>query len=91
MAPSLAERIHVEFDAMARRTLEGQAMELGWRRDHVLDVQPEDYLELIMHKTCWYTTIHPLRVGALVGSRGQRRRTPDGPLRVPLGGRLPDP
>ena len=23
-----------------------------------------------MHKTCWYTTIHPLRVGALLGSRG---------------------
>jgi geranylgeranyl diphosphate synthase type II len=23
-----------------------------------------------MHKTCWYTTIHPLRVGAIVGSRG---------------------
>ena len=23
-----------------------------------------------MHKTCWYTTIHPLRVGAMVGSRG---------------------
>ncbi len=31
---------------------------------------PEDYLHLIMHKTCWYTTIHPLRVGAIVGSRG---------------------
>jgi geranylgeranyl diphosphate synthase type II len=24
-----------------------------------------------MHKTCWYTTIHPLRVGALVGSSGR--------------------
>ena len=24
-----------------------------------------------MHKTCWYTTIHPLRVGALVGSGGK--------------------
>jgi geranylgeranyl diphosphate synthase type II len=23
-----------------------------------------------MHKTCWYTTVHPLRVGALVGSQG---------------------
>ena len=23
-----------------------------------------------MRKTCWYTTIHPLRVGALVGSAG---------------------
>ena len=23
-----------------------------------------------MKKTCWYTTVLPLRVGALVGSRG---------------------
>ena len=50
--------------------LEGQATELGWRRDNVTDLTPEDYLDLIMHKTCWYTTIHPLRVGALIGSAG---------------------
>ena len=55
---------------MALRTLEGQATELGWRRDNVTDLAPEDYLDLIMHKTCWYTTIHPMRVGALLGSAG---------------------
>jgi geranylgeranyl diphosphate synthase type II len=55
---------------MAMRTLEGQATELGWRRDRSTDLTPEDYLDLIMHKTCWYTTVHPLRVGALLGSRG---------------------
>jgi geranylgeranyl diphosphate synthase, type II len=66
----LAERLLSEFDAMALRTLEGQATELGWRRDRVDELEPEDYLQLIMHKTCWYTTVHPLRVGALIGSRG---------------------
>jgi geranylgeranyl diphosphate synthase, type II len=66
----LAERVFAEFDTMALRTLEGQAMELGWRHDNVTDLAPEDYLDLIMHKTCWYTTIHPLRVGALIGSGG---------------------
>ena len=66
----LAERLMSEFDAMALRTLEGQATELGWRRDLVHELAPEDYLDLIMHKTCWYTTVHPMRVGALVGSRG---------------------
>ena len=55
---------------MMLHTLEGQATELGWRRDIVVDLTPEDYLDLIMRKTCWYTTIHPLRVGALVGSAG---------------------
>ncbi len=67
----LAERVHNEFDTMAMRTLEGQATELGWRRDATTGLTPEDYLELIMHKTCWYTTIHPLRVGALIGGRGR--------------------
>ncbi|HEY7456123.1 MAG TPA: polyprenyl synthetase family protein [Solirubrobacterales bacterium] len=64
----LAARIGEEFDLMARRTIEGQARELGWRRDGARGLGPEDYLDLIMHKTCWYTTIHPLRVGALIGS-----------------------
>jgi geranylgeranyl diphosphate synthase type II len=71
----LAARIGDEFDLMARRTLEGQARELGWRREVVLDLKPNDYLDLIMHKTCWYTTIHPLRVGALIGTLG--RADPD--------------
>lgn len=66
----LADRVLSEFDAMALRTLEGQATELGWRQDRVEALEPEDYLDLIMHKTCWYTTVHPLRVGALIGSGG---------------------
>jgi geranylgeranyl diphosphate synthase type II len=71
MDGDLAEHLLSEFDAMALRTLEGQATELGWRRDRVEELEPEDYLDLIMHKTCWYTTVHPLRVGALIGSRGE--------------------
>jgi geranylgeranyl diphosphate synthase type II len=70
MDRDLADLVMAEFDTMALRTLEGQAIELGWRADAVADLQPGDYLNLIMHKTCWYTTIHPLRVGAMVGSGG---------------------
>jgi geranylgeranyl diphosphate synthase type II len=70
MDPDLADRVLREFDAMALRTLEGQATELGWRRDRVGELEPADYLDLIMHKSCWYTTVHPLRVGALIGSAG---------------------
>nr|WP_046283567.1 polyprenyl synthetase family protein [Mycobacterium sp. UM_NZ2] len=66
----LAELVWAEFDTMALRTLEGQAIEVGWQADNVEDLRPEDYLNLILHKTCWYTTIHPLRVGAMVGSHG---------------------
>ena len=67
---SLADLVAGEFETMMLRSLEGQATELGWRRDTVEELTPEDYLDLILHKTCWYTTVHPLRVGALIGSGG---------------------
>jgi geranylgeranyl diphosphate synthase, type II len=70
LGPRLADRIMVEFDFMSQQTVAGQALELGWCRDNRVDLDPGDYLELIMKKTCWYTTILPLRVGALVGSHG---------------------
>jgi geranylgeranyl diphosphate synthase type II len=67
----LAGRVWAEFEFMARQTVDGQAIELGWMRDRRTDLTPDDYLELIMKKTCWYTTVLPLRVGALIGSGGQ--------------------
>lgn len=65
----LAERVWSEFDFMARRTVEGQATELGWQRDGRIELTPDDYLDLIMQKTCWYTTVLPLRLGALIGRK----------------------
>ena len=67
----LSARVWSEFDFMARQTVDGQALELGWLRDGHTDLTPDDYLDLIMKKTCWYTTVLPLRVGALIGSRGR--------------------
>jgi geranylgeranyl diphosphate synthase type II len=77
LGPSLAARIWAEFDFMARLTVDGQARELGWQREARLDLTPDDYLDMIMRKTCWYTTLLPLRVGALIGSR---RRLDLGPM-----------
>ncbi|CAN5182381.1 polyprenyl synthetase family protein [soil metagenome] len=66
----LAGQVADEFDTTMRRTVEGQAIELGWQRDNVEGLRPEDYLDLIMRKTCWYTTISPMRIGGLIGSWG---------------------
>ena len=87
----LADLVWAEFDTMAMRTLEGQATEIGWQLDEVEDLGPEDYLHLIMHKTCWYTTIHPLRVGAIVGSRRHGGAGSAGAVRFSLRRRVPDP
>lgn len=65
----VAARIWSEFEFMARHTVDGQAIELGWQRDGRTDLTADDYLDLIMKKTCWYTTILPLRVGALIGAK----------------------
>jgi geranylgeranyl diphosphate synthase, type II len=66
----LAIRIIEETEQMALASAEGQAMELGWRRDNVLELEVADYLEMVLKKTCWLATIHPSRVGALIGTRG---------------------
>jgi len=59
-----------ELLTMVRQTTEGQALELGWRRENVVDIQPAEYLGLAARKTCWYTTVAPLRLGAIIGSHG---------------------
>lgn len=58
-----------EMERMARESGEGQALELGWRRDNVVDLAEADYFEMVLKKTCWYTTISPMRLGALIGCR----------------------
>jgi geranylgeranyl diphosphate synthase type II len=72
----VARQVLDEVIAMILKTTEGQALELGWRRDNVVDLAPDDYLELVAKKTCWYTTVAPLRLGALIGSRGMARLGP---------------
>ena len=68
----LTMRILEEAERMARETVEGQAIELGWRHDNTTDLGEADYLRMVLKKTCWYTTIWPSRVGALIGTRTDR-------------------
>lgn len=70
LGPNLSLRIMEETDRMARESAEGQAIELGWRRDNVIDMAEADYLTMVLKKTCWLTTIHPTRMGTLIGSAG---------------------
>ena len=55
---------------MSIETIEGQAMELGWVRRQRLRVTDEDYLLMMLKKTCWYSFIHPCRIGALIARGG---------------------
>jgi len=69
----LVRLLSEEFVTMAHRTIDGQATELGWRQDARLSVTPDDYLEMIGRKSCWYTTIYPLRAGAIIATRSNSR------------------
>lgn len=69
LGPELSWRIFDEFDHMTTETIEGQAMELGWIRDNACDTTEEDYLLMVLKKTCWYSFIHPCRIGALIAQR----------------------
>jgi geranylgeranyl diphosphate synthase type II len=71
LGPGLALRILEETERMARESVEGQAVELGWRRDNAIHLSEAQYLEMVLKKTCWYTTIYPSRVGALIGRRAE--------------------
>jgi geranylgeranyl diphosphate synthase type II len=62
-------RVYDEFEHMMQESLEGQAMELGWVRDNRCNVTDEDYLRMVLKKTCWYSFIHPCRVGALIATK----------------------
>jgi geranylgeranyl diphosphate synthase type II len=68
-----AFRVLEEAERMGREAVEGQALELGWRRENAVDLDEADYLRMVLKKTCSYTTIFPIRVGAIVAGR-------DGPL-----------
>jgi geranylgeranyl diphosphate synthase type II len=76
LGPEKTWAIFDEFDHMMIETIEGQAMELGWIRDNDCDTTEEDYLLLVLKKTCWYSFIHPCRVGAIASGEGARDLEP---------------
>jgi geranylgeranyl diphosphate synthase type II len=69
LGPWLSMCILEEAERMARESIEGQAVEIGWRRDNAVALTDADYMSMVLKKTCWYTTIAPSRVGALIARR----------------------
>ncbi len=59
---------------MSARTVEGQALDVGWVRDDVYDLTPDDYLAMALGKTGYYSGIAPLTVGAIVGRASEAQK-----------------
>jgi geranylgeranyl diphosphate synthase type I len=60
-------RVLDELVKMTTRTIEGQALDIGWARDGRFDLSMDDYLLMATHKTAYYSGATPLAVGAIVG------------------------
>ncbi len=60
-------RVLAELVDMTTRTIEGQALDIGWARDDRFDLTVDDYLLMAKHKTAFYSGGIPLAVGAIIG------------------------
>lgn len=64
---SVKIRVLDELVTMTTRTIEGQALDIGWARDDRWDITVEDYLTMARHKTAYYSVAVPLACGAIIG------------------------
>lgn len=60
-------KVLAELVDMTTRTIEGQALDIGWARDDRFDLTIDDYLLMANHKTAYYSGAIPLAIGAIVG------------------------
>ena len=73
LSDAVKVRVVGELIEMTRRTIEGQALDIGWARDGRYDITPEDYLVMATHKTAHYSGAVPLAVGAIVGGGSEEQ------------------
>lgn len=67
LADSVKLRVLGELTAMMQRTVEGQALDLGWVQNERFDLTVDDYLTMATLKTAHYSGAVPLAVGAIIG------------------------
>lgn len=65
-------RVLRELIDMTTRTIEGQALDIGWARDGRFDLKIDDYLLMARHKTGFYSGAIPLAVGAIIGGAEEK-------------------
>ncbi|WP_371734506.1 polyprenyl synthetase family protein [Collinsella ureilytica] len=69
--PTLSDELKIrvlrELSAMTIRTIEGQALDLGWARDKRFDIGIDDYFRMATLKTAHYSGAVPLACGAIIG------------------------
>jgi geranylgeranyl diphosphate synthase type II len=67
----VAARVADEFARMAKETVEGQVLKLGWIRDNALDLDRDDYLWLVFRKRPVIRSFIPCASGPSSPNGGQ--------------------
>jgi geranylgeranyl diphosphate synthase type I len=67
LEPDVRLRVLRELVDMTTRTIEGQALDIGWARDDRFNLTVDDYLVMATHKTAFYSGAVPLAIGAIAG------------------------
>ena len=67
LSDAIKLRVLRELTDMMQRTVEGQALDLGWVRDERFDLGVDDYLAMATLKTAHYSGAIPLACGAIIG------------------------
>ncbi len=71
--PDTKLRVLDELTTMTLRTIEGQALDLGWVRDERFDLTVDDYLTMATLKTAYYSGAVPLACGAIIGGGSEEQ------------------
>ena len=61
------------FNKALLTTIEGQYLDLFWINSKKVDIQESEYFDMITRKTCYYTTIAPLQIGAIIAGQSQKQ------------------
>ena len=73
LEPNVKLRVLHELTEMIVRTIEGQALDLGWVRDGRFDISVDDYLDMATPKTAYYSGATPLATGAIIGGGSEEQ------------------
>ncbi len=56
-----------ELNSLLQTTCEGQFLEISWTTGRKM-ISEDEYFAMVDRKTCWYTIIGPLRLGAIISN-----------------------
>lgn len=67
------------------KTIEGQYLDLSWIHNQKIDISEEEYLDMITRKTCHYTAVTPIQIGAIVTNQSPQELEKITEYAIPFG------